>query len=154
MVYRTHPAEAAKLGPMSHAGTQVPDGRTTVLPWQKRQVANRNRRTAINRERDAMAGALEAELVVRQGSVLTATQRSILHTYIGVAMLLSHLDRRLLRGQHVDAGTYQKLASNLVQLSARLGVEKTGTKKLAEAKPDAAGVVSLSEYLSSKGADQ
>jgi hypothetical protein len=77
---------------------------TTVLPWQGRRVVNRQRRTALNRERDAMAGQIEAEIVVRQGSALTATQRSILQSYIGVATMLSHQTGALASSRRPIAG--------------------------------------------------
>jgi hypothetical protein len=121
---------------------------TVELPWQARRASNRQRRTAMNRERDCMLGAIEAEIVTRQGGALSAIERSLVMAYVGCAMALSDLDRRLLRGTPIDHTDYSRLMSSLIKLARQLGTPRPG--RITD-KAEAAGVVSLSSYLASKG---
>jgi hypothetical protein len=127
-----------------------PVPRTTVLPWQGRRVSNRSRRIALNRERDALAGQLEAQIVTREGRALSAIERALLLSFVGCSTVLSDLDRRVARGVAIDHKAYSSLTANLIKLAARLGLDRPTSR--ANAKPVEPNVTTLAEYLLEKGA--
>jgi hypothetical protein len=127
----------------------IPTRTLADLRWSgKRATANRARRSLLARERDAMLGQLEAELVIRHGRSLTAIERSLVMTFVGTMMTLADLDRRVVRGIVIDHKAYASITSNLIKLAARLGVDRPTSR--ANAKPAEVNVTSLSDYLNSK----
>lgn len=127
-------------------------GRLKVdLPWSGQHgTTNRNRRLSLARERDAMHGQITAELTIRRGRALTASERALVEAFCGTKLALSDLDRRIARGQFIRHATYSRLTDNLLRFAAKLGLEKPA--KATKPKADAANVTTLSDYLNSKAA--
>jgi hypothetical protein len=137
--------------------------RTLELPWSGTVAERRNRRKMLVREYRSLMAAIEAEIVVRENHPVSSLDRVLIQGLAGTSMALSDLDRRILAGQVVKSGVYQRLADTLLKFAAQLRVETTiipvkaakpvKTSRMgrpAQIEPEV-GVTSLVDYLASKG---
>jgi hypothetical protein len=119
------------------------------LPWSQTKAERRNRRVKLLREHDCLLGAVEVEVATRQGRPLSSIERALVQTFCATHMAIAVLNHKLALGQVVDTQSYARMIGSMVKIAARLGVDRP-TSRANAAKPDAVGVVSLSDYLQSK----
>jgi hypothetical protein len=84
---------------------------------------------------DRLLHLIEADLAPGGSHELSSIERTLVQAFCGSAILIDHLNARLLAGEEVDAAAHAATVSALVRVASRLGLRRRSkdiTPSLAE----------------------
>ena len=71
---------------------------------------------------DRLLRLIESDLTPGGSHELSAIERTLIQAFVGSAILIDHLNAKLLLGEEIDVGAHAATVSALVRVASRLGL--------------------------------